>query len=341
MQFEKRLRNYSRKTITKSELAELTGCGTDEELYEIIMEFPNLLDPVKASKTNGNRVYPIYMKYRINLPEEDYSQELDAIQLLHPSLTDSGYLQKNPLQYRENQEWLNRLSKWLFRRPENIVSLSRKERSFEIFDEEKLLDPSDDRHFWKLIQKLGVTTEMLALYDTPKYCFNDFIPDRQDEMTLVICENKDIWFNLRRKLYEDGCRKLFGVPIDGVIYGNGNMIAENEALTQYAAFMGCHRLHFLYWGDWDREGLNIFRRVQDGNPTLQVTFFTEAYQIMLQLAADRNIPASEDHRSMDIDYEAIYGLLGGQETLARQLIRENRRLPQEIVNYAVLNQYME
>ncbi len=79
-----------------------------------------------------------------------------------------------------------------------------------------------------------MSEEDLGFYNTPEYCFHDYIPERKNSMVLLICENKDIWFNIRRCMFEDNYKSLFGVPIDGVVFGNGNEVTKKQgALTEY------------------------------------------------------------------------------------------------------------
>ena len=70
-----RLRRYGKKMISKSELGMLYAINTDEELFAVIstLQEIDILQPVKSSLTNGNKRFPIYLKYRIVLPTEDYS----------------------------------------------------------------------------------------------------------------------------------------------------------------------------------------------------------------------------------------------------------------------------
>ena len=187
-----KLKKYGKKTISKTELESIFAVSLDKELFEIISVFSErqILLPIKSSKTNGNRLYPVYMKYKVSLPQDTYETELKEISSLHPLLQNNGYLQTKPEEYKKYRLLLQKLDRYLFCRSENAISISRKERSFEIFDEEKALD---DKTFCALLERIGITADTLAFYDTPEYCFNDYIPDRKDQMTLLICENKDIW----------------------------------------------------------------------------------------------------------------------------------------------------
>ena len=237
MDYLVKLKDFGKKTITKEELEQLYRTTSDEMLFAIVkqLKLEGILQPVRTSKTNGNNRYPIYLKYRILLPEEDYSVELAEISSLHPLLQARGYLQEKPEQYRKYRTLLRKLDAYLFQGTVGRIPVSRKERSFEIFDEEKVLE---DRSFCTVLEHLGMNGETLDYYDTPEYYFNDYIPARKPEMTLLICENKDIWFNIRRIMFEDQRFELFGTRFDGVVYGCGNKVSQKDALSTYTRFMG-------------------------------------------------------------------------------------------------------
>lgn len=50
-------------------------------------------------------------------------------------------------------------------------------------------------------------------------------------------------------MFEDHFKSLFGVAIDGVVYGNGSKVSNKAgALVEYVRFMGNPNVTFLYWG---------------------------------------------------------------------------------------------
>ena len=338
MDIESKLKTWRKKTITKPELEDLLGIHSDEKLYQIVSNarITGILLPMKASGTNGNLAFPISLKYKVSLTA-DNSDALREIALLHPAITSSGYLQKRPEVYREHSASLRKLSAYLFQTIPS-VRISRKERSFEIFGEEKLLDnPSVKR----LLDTLGLTADRLCYYDTPEYCFNDYIPARKDDLTLLICENKDIWFNIRRRMYEDGAREIFGVPIDGVVYGCGNKVSQLGALEAYTGFLGAQEVQYLYWGDIDRAGLNIYVSLLRNNPNANLKLFKEAYAEMLRLAEGREMPKSEDHRERMEDYQEMLSRFPERDRgRLLEYIARNERVPQEIITYEGLLKYM-
>lgn len=334
MSAETRIKAWKKKTITKDELGELLHTGSEAELFAEVSEAVNagLLAPVKATGTNGNRAYPLYLKYKITWAE-DHSAALDEIALLHPALTQNGYLSSKPEQYIKYRDALQKLDRYMFSK-RSTVAISKKERSFAIFGEEKQLE---DSSLVSLLTAIGLTPEKLCYYETPEYCFNDYIPQKKQRMTLLICENKDIWFNIRRRMYEDGADEIFGTPIDGAVYGRGNSISEVGALSQYTHFMQCEEIQYLYWGDIDRAGLNIYLSLRKNNPGMNIALFVPAYEKMLRAARGRTIPNSADMREILGNYEEIYSLF--PEDLCSELkayIADNKRLPQEIVSYETL-----
>ena len=339
MKHIEKLKKYSKKMISKMDLETLFAGSSDEELFGIIsvLSEQKILSPIKNSKTNGNRLYPIYLKYKVSLPQDTYEAEVKEISALHPLLQSNGYLQTKLEEYKKYRFLLRKLDRYLFSRVGNETSISRKERSFEIFDEEKALD---DKTFCALLERIGITADTLAFYDTPEYCFNDYIPDRKAQMTLLICENKDIWFNIRRMMFESNATNIFDTHIDGVVYGCGNKVSGMGALTTYTEFIGS-KIKYLYWGDIDRAGLNIYLSAVRANPNINIKLFVPAYEEMLRLAQSRNIPDSDDERNRIQDYSQIFDLVDQNlRDLFEQSIQNNKRIPQEIITYAFLKENM-
>jgi hypothetical protein len=339
MHYIEKLKRFGKKTITKRELESIFHVSADMDLFGIIVQLSeeNILSPVKNAKTNGNRVYPTFEKYKISIPQDTYATELKEINALHPLILQNGYLQIRPEEYIKYRPLLKKLDRFLFSGLKGCQEVSRKERSFEIFDEEKVLD---DKTFCAFLFRLGITQDMLQFYDTPEYCFNDYIPHKKPHMTLLICENKDIWFNIRRMMFESHTRIIFDTPIDGVVYGCGNKISGAGALTSYTEFIGSEA-EYLYWGDIDRAGFNIYLSTIRNNPTLNITLFAPAYEAMLRLAQARNIPNSQDERERMDDYSSIYNsICKDLHTALADSIEHNKRIPQEIISYASLQKIM-
>lgn len=335
------LLEYGKKHIELGDLITLLkGAELDaKNAYGMIAELceNGLLEPVKNSGTNGNRKYPLHRKYRITVRDGDGEvagkKKMDK---LHPMLLKSGYLSAHPEDYEKHEELIGKLNSYLFSGKPGIP-ISRKERSFEIFGREKTLDDSMVK---TLLRNLQISEEDLSFYDTPEYCFHDYIPERKDSMTLLICENKDIWFNIRRCMFEDGFRSLFGIAIDGVVYGNGNKISQKEgALSEYVRFMGNPGVSFLYWGDIDREGFDIYRRTKQVNPLLRMSLFVPGYRKMIERAQNIEWEDSPSSKKEDMNFEGLFGdFTTSERDFLKKILTENKLIPQEIISYIYLSE---
>ena len=328
------LKDLPRKRITLDELNSM--CADTDSLSEQITALveQGVLAPVRSSGTNGNQKTPLYMRYTIRINDKAQISP-DDIYSLHPRLSANGYLLRNRMQFVNNREFLCRLSEWMIHHKDSEM-MSRRERSFSIFGNEKALDD----HL-RLLESIGISGRNLYYYETPEQCFSDYIPLRKPEMTLLICENKDIWFNIRRLIYGSGARYLFDVDIDGVIFGQGNDITGKGKLRSYAQYLGANEIRFLYCGDIDRAGFDIFMRLCKEAYDLQISLFVPAYQKMLALSSGLDLPDSDDGRLIIPDMTNILPLFSAEEQkqLGR-ILQNNKRLPQEILSYPVLAENM-
>lgn len=326
----KALQDFPRKRITLEELSRF--CTESEHLYEQIKNLveDGTLTPIKSSGTNGNQKNPLFMRYTICI-ENTIQVSPDEINALHPRLSANGYLLRNRMQFVNNRAFLCRLTEWLTNQKGNDM-MSRRERSFAIFGEEKELD-----NHLRLLEAIGITGDMLRYYETPDQCFSDYIPVRKSTMTLLICENKDIWFNIRRLMYESKANTLFDTQIDGVIFGQGNDITGKDKFRSYAAYLGADTIRFLYCGDIDRAGFDIFLRLCKAAEELHIELFLPAYKKMLELSHNIQLPDSEDKRCIIPEMSGILlkFMVDEQEQITH-ILQNNKRLPQEILSYPVL-----
>lgn len=326
----KSLQEFPRKRITLEELNEI--CSNSEQFNEQIIELTEqgVLIPIKSSGTNGNQKTPLFMRYTICI-ENNVQISPEEIYALHPRLSANGYLLRNRGQFVNNRIFLCRLSEWLIHHKGSDM-MSRRERSFVIFGNEKELD-----NHLRLLECMGISGKTLNYYETPEQCFSDYIPIRKPKMTLLICENKDIWFNIRRLMYESGVCSLFDVTIDGVIFGQGNDITGKGKFRSYVQFLGANEVCFLYCGDIDRAGFDIFIRLCQATEELHIELFLPAYQKMLELSKRIQLPDSEDGRCVMPEMTRILSTFSAYEqNQITQILHDNKRLPQEILSYPVL-----
>ena len=340
MDVKNKLLAYGKKYITLEILAgflKVEAVDT-EALFGKISSLVDgmILEPVKKSGYNGNRKYPLFKKYRILIKEELSEEAEKQIRQLHPALRKTGYLSSHVQEYLKHKEVIDCLNSFLFSKKEG-ESISRKERSFEIFGREKVLDDSEVK---SLIRHLEISDSDLGFYDTPEYCFHDYIQERKKELKLLICENKDIWFNIRRCMFEDHFKSLFGVAIDGVVYGNGNKVSNKAgALVEYVRFMGNPNVTFLYWGDIDREGFDIFRRTREVNASLNIGLFIPGYRKMIERAESICLEDSPSSKKEGVSFENLFeGFSAEERHFLNRVLEDNKLIPQEIIPYTVLSE---
>ena len=329
----KALQKFPRKRITLEELNCI--CSDSVQLNKQIIELTEkgILIPIKSSGTNGNQKTPLFMRYTIHINTVQIPP--DEIYALHPRLQANGYLFRNREQFVKNKIFLQRLSEWLTHHKSNDT-MSRRERSFSIFGEEKELD-----NHLKLLECIGISPETLCCYKTPEQCFSDYIPVRKSKLTLLICENKDIWFNIRRLMYESGVCYLFDIKINGVIFGQGNDITGNGKFRSYVEYLCADEVRFLYCGDIDRAGFDIFLRLCKEVKELHIELFIPAYKKMLELSRNIQLPDSDDGRCIMPEMTGILSMFSVEEQeQITYILQNNKRLPQEILSYPVLAENM-
>jgi len=329
----------AKKTISDQELQHIFQ-QTDYNLFHTEVERlveRGVLSPVKSSKTNG-RLPPLFNKYRIIKPPDDNAGYLESVRRLNPVLNISGYLQR-PEHYKKHLEIVEGVSRYLWFTKDLLKGpMSRKERSFSVWGREKLLD--EHMALVKDVLKFNhLDEEFLNYYDTPEPFF-EYHHVRGKLMTVLVIENKDTWFTFRKLMQATGLNCIAGTVVNVLLYGEGNKITKRGALEDYSATMlggeAGQVTHFLYFGDLDWEGIRLFFRTREANPSLELKPFSPLYRLMLELAATVELPNSLDQRGVIGPLPEFLSLLGlAEEKSLGALLAEGKYIPQEIINYQV------
>jgi len=331
--------NNPKRTISDQELQQIFQ-ESDYGRFHIAVE--NLVErgvlvPVKSSKRNG-RLPPLFNKYRIIKPPDDYTGYLESVRRLNPILNISGYLQRPEL-YKKHLNVVEGISQYLwFTKDLLTMPMSRKERSFSVWGREKLID-EQNALVRDVLKFNGLDEDFLHYYDTPEPFF-EYLHDRDTPMTVLVIENKDTWFTLRKLMQATGKNCIAGTVVNVLLYGEGNKITKRGALEDYSATMlgseAGQTPHFLYFGDLDWEGLRLFFRTREANPSLELKPFSALYRLMLELAKTIELPKSLDQRGVIAPLLEFLALLGlpEEESLAALLVK-GKYIPQEIIHYQV------
>ena len=182
---------------------------------------------------------------------------------LHPAIS-IGYYQKHLEQYERDREWVLLLNEYLKTKRENLHwQISQNERSFEIWNREKFLLKEEGK---KVLKRCGLDVEKLNFYQTAEPLAY-YSHTRKTPQNMLILENKDTFYSMRRHLLE-GKKSILGVTIGTLIYGAGKGIfksfqdfefcvepymkekEESDFLLWRSGLRGNWNLRETGWGVW-------------------------------------------------------------------------------------------
>lgn len=205
--------------------------------------------------------------------------------------------------------------------------MSINERSFQIFGDEKFLASDEGR---TLLRKNGLSQGFLKVYPTPEpfifYCVAN------DSKNVLIIENKDTWYTMRRILKEGG--NILGMDIGVLIYGEGRKIQSSLAYAKEAdvreKFEG---KNFYYFGDIDSSGLDILSKLKEKYPEFFIKPFEPGYRFLFR---QRGKKRAKTVKPILFPRERMIGLLPFFSTEENEeifrLCNGNFIIPQEALN---------
>jgi hypothetical protein len=237
-----------------------------------------LISPVKASGINS-RNPSLYNKYRvlINTKKQLCEEHMQELQSLHPKL-DKGFYFKNPDEYRKDRDYVLMLSDYLLDSNQNNTLKYRctmNERSFEIFNNEKLLESKGK----VLLKRLGLSLEGLNCYKTHEAFFY-ILFEPKERLNVLIVENKDTFYSALKYLERKLDREMYGVKVDMLIYGEGKKIVKSFSFISEVS-MGTPIDRVYYFGDLDFEGIGIYNSLASKYGKHLIVPHTALYKEML------------------------------------------------------------
>jgi hypothetical protein len=233
------------------------------------------------------------------------------------------------------------LSEYLkLRNIELSEEMSENERAYAIWHDEKFLD--DPRNL-ALLNDAGVLS-MLNVYPTPEPFFkyqNTTTPD-----SVIVIENKDTWFSVRKLMLENQkITTLFGVPLECVVYGEGEKASrKNNSLQRYLLTGMDFHGNVYYWGDLDYTGIGIYLGVAKYNPFLHVEPLIPAYlkmldsfEMLLKCSSDVREFACKKSQNIPNNMDEFFRFFPKNHAdRLVSLLHDGLYIPQEILNYPTL-----
>lgn len=282
------------KKILLEKLLEKCREQTYQKQYEYIM---NLLEEekiksVKASRLNGKSP-ALYREYWVLEEKKDYSTYIEELRYeIVPDISVDYYL-RHLESYEADRTWVLELNQYLKNKKKTLqFKVSVNERSFEIWGQEKFLSRGQGK---RILNRCGLELSFFNIYETTEPLAY-YSRTRNIPQNLLILENKDTFFSMRRHLLE------------------GNQI--------------------FYFGDLDYEGIGIYENLAElFNEGWKIIPFMAGYEKLLDKAVKAvSIPETKERQNRNI--KNIFFSYFSTERIKqmKEILEKGRYVPQEILN---------
>lgn len=321
------------KRISLEELLESHSREPYEQQYRYIIKLleQKRIKPVKSSGTNGKRP-ALQRSYWFIEPEKDYSVLEEELKYqLHPMISVDYYL-AHMENYERDREFVLLLDRYL-RSSQDLLDYpeSVNERSFEIWQREKFLTREQGR---RILKCCGLGMEDLNVYGTAEPLAY-YSHTRSTPQNLLILENKDTFYSMRRHLLEEK-KYIFGIEIGTLIYGAGKRI-----LKSFGDFNFCVEPYMMepgnciyYFGDLDYEGIGIYENFAGAfRDCWNIRPFIPAYEMMLSKAGQMaSLPKTREGQNRNISGHFFSYFTKKQVDKMKEILEGENYIPQEILN---------
>lgn len=258
--------------------------------------------------------------------------EPDMMRVIGAQPLNLDYYRKHPeAQTAEVWEYIERIYQFMRNAADREI-ITREERSLALFDQEKFLAEREGR---QLLARLGLNLELLRAELVHEAFEYYLMPDRPVRR-ILISENHSFYHSAKKIMQKE--RTVCGMRPDMLIYGEGWKIVSS---LYFLAERGIDPLdvELFYVGDMDKKGWEIYGTLKLGYPELKLRLALPVYSAMHKQAHRTYVYAKEQSACPPQHLElvrqeaaAVPGLLVCVDTL----LKENRRIPQEVLNYEVM-----
>lgn len=319
---------------------------TNRFTYETIMDSFNIVsyDELKIAvdeMIENNRIKPIkskgmtsfypkvYCEYRKVTEKRDFTELKNKILKLNTRLNVQRYL-NNPELFEEHHEQIIKLSNFIWNNKESLNNeMSVKERSFEIWRDEKFLESKEGK---SILAFNKIDNEYLKLYYAPEPFFCTEIKKKNKDVVILVIENKDTWYSIGKALNLSEKKMLYNIEINYLIYGEGNKVTRKNALTDFVNVITEFPCNIYYAGDIDVAGVNILYNCAGSNE-FAIKPFMPLYKNMVMAADVDKMSKTDDNRGTDYNKEFLAEFNESEKKKVKEILDSNKRIPQEILNY--------
>lgn len=242
----------------------------------------------------------------------------------------------NDMSNRKIAEDVATVAAWIERmRGTDIPFASRRQRAYEIFNDEKAFDGKRGERLVKRLAEKGIQMSTLKVTPSRPVHFTGFYTLGADKPFIMV-ENLDTYDEIVKLLRGRKNAKLFGIKVGGVIFGGGCKASVSHALDDYLAEIGYRYNYVYYVGDIDREGARIVEQTRNANVT-EVRLHAGMYRAMIAehkrrvKAGGECEPAAANQGVPQNLAAVIKDLPMVTRVQFRNILRDGGRIPQEIL----------
>lgn len=323
------------KRISLDELIERQSSESYARQYDYVLGLleSGKLKPVKNAGTNGKKP-ALCLSYWIQEKPGGGCRDLEEeLKFRLSPLISTAYYLSHLKEYQKDREWVLMLDAYLtsnqdlLQQPESV-----NERSFEIWNREKFLTKEQGA---RILKRCGLQPDFLNMYPTAEP-ISYYTHTRRTPQTMLILENKDTFFSMRRFLL-DGNEKIFGEEIGTLIYGGGKRIIKSfqDFEISVEPYMRSEDNQIYYFGDLDYEGIGIYESlIQQCREPWKPVPFTGAYERMLKKAdAAEKLPKTKEQQNRNLS--GVFYSHFSRDTAERmqEILTAEQYIPQEILNH--------
>lgn len=309
-----------------------------QEQYQQILRLmeEGKIKPVASSALNGKKP-ALHSEYWILEPQQcvEETQKLTEELLYHivPSISTDYYL-KHPKSYEQDRAWVLLLNEFFKNRKKELeIPMSWNERSFSIWQREKFLQREQGR---KILKRCGIGMDELNVYETSEP-LSYYVRTRETPQNLLIIENKDTFYSMRKILLEGGS-EILGLRIGTLVYGAGKGILRSFRDFELGAepYMSSEGNRIYYFGDLDYEGIGIYEQLEELFRAHQkILPFTAAYEAMLKKSEQfSNRPDMKEGQNRNLNGTFWEYFCDERVKQMKEMLEQGNYLPQEILNRA-------
>lgn len=329
------LQEWVRHTLG-NEYSALGGYVAFAQSLSILCE-EGQLSPVKNSGFN-ERNPKLYIRYRkaTEILDQEAKQKLNT---LDPRMDTSKYY-AHPTHFEQDLYALEALDQF-YKDPSQAATLNLpyalNERSFQIFKDEKFLNSSEGRAF---LQRVNLSEEKLNTYRTPEPFF--YVDYREswgkEPVYVLIIENKDTFFTLK-KCWMENKPSLADIQFQLLVYGEGRKITGSFSFIDEIPGLSQQSVQCYYFGDLDREGLDIYGTLAASFPEAKIFPMTPLYEKLIELYAGQAPAVRDKKQRLRAEYLTLFLNYFSQQTAEQivELLEYGKYIPQEGLSFAFFN----